>query len=236
MLTRAVNTKLDTLSYKLRTHSNPRGISFDYKGKIYSTDGTSNIHSNERSLEYTFGVCLSDLINTISLSDNSLQGGDAIRFDRTTERKVGEEISHKRKELRSKIRRRNDLEEDLRLAIFSYYGKKLGVDFEDENTTSEVKLSARNAIEHIMHSITLYHPLIGSTFYGNSISYTDLKADLYNEPEFKKFIEFKDAPGNGLIEKFFRGLHRKLALNAASPSDAAVLQRKISQQTLFYSI
>ena len=108
-----------------------------------------------------------------------------------------------------------ELTEKFTSAIYTFYAKELGIDLDDNNTDNFVKT---HVIESIIHSlkrqVAFFQPLISSTPPDSErIKNIDLKGELINEPEFEEFKEFADLPG-GLIEKFYRGLHRKHTTSA----------------------
>ena len=213
MLTKPVNTRLAELDQKIGRF-NCRPTTFSFNGEKYTTRERGR-YKSFRELRHDFGIILSDLINTIDLPAGQVCHGDGIRFNRKEQQRIAVNVYDKDQETPAR-----DKKQDFLRALISYYARQCGIDFEDDKVHDIVKVCVTNEIEDYLSSITLFHRFVGSTCSGSGNMYTDLRATLFDEPEFEQFREFKDAAGTGLIEKFFQGLHSKF--NTDSAEDASV--------------
>lgn len=221
MLTEPINTRLAELGQTIRRLDH-KPTTFSFNGKKYTTKESGRGRCKSfRYLEHDFEKILSDLINTIDLPDSQICHGDGIRFKREEQRIISIIVYNKDHEIHAR-----DKKQDFLRALTSYYARKCGIDFEDDSVHDLVKVCVRDEIQGYLSSVTLFHRLVGSTCSGSGNMYTDLRATLFDEPEFEKFREFKDAPGTGLIEKFFNGLYAKLV---KSEPKKATLQRGASR-------
>ena len=202
----------------------PAKTFFTFKGIKYSYD---RYHSNGKNgltsynyLKGDFEIVLSDLLN---------KEGIVVPAAPSVDRSV--EIN----KLKDQVFQTLKLEEysnqifKFRLAILSLYARRLGVDLDDQNVADGAKACAIEAIDSMTRYITQYHRLTGSSSSWGMRDVIDVDGELIKEPEFAQYHEFSDLPG-GLIEKYFRGLHRKYVLNAqANLPGQAALQRVASQ-------
>lgn len=220
MLTEPINTRLAKLGISIGRFDH-KPITFSFNGEKYTTKGSSRgRYQTIRKLEYDFEKILSDLINTVDLPDGGICHGDGIRFKREEQRRISISVYDKDREIPER-----DKKQDFIHALISYYARQCSIDFEDEKIHDAAKLCARDAICNALNGVTLFHRFVGSTCSGSGNMYTDLRASLFDEPEFERFREFKDAPGAGLIEKFFNGLH---AQHVKNESENAALRRGAS--------
>ena len=219
MLTEPINTRLADLSRKI-TYGRGKPATFSFNDKKYTT-GNSGRYATIRELAHDFGKILSDQINTIDLPGGQVCHGDGIRFNREEQHRIAVSSYDKAQEIPGR-----DKKQDFMHALISYYARKCGIDFEDGKVHDLVKVCVRDEISGFLSSITLFHRFVGSTCSGSGTMYTDLRATLFDEVEFEKFREFKNAHGTGLIEKFFNGLHEKLV---GSKSTEVVPRRRASR-------
>ena len=197
---------------------------FTFKGINYSYD---RYHSNGKNgltnyncLKGNFGVVLSDLL---------YKEGIVVPAATSIERSI--EIGELKDQIYETLKYKEYEEQmfEFTLAISYLYARRLGVDLDDPDIADGAKACAMEAIDSMTGYITQYHRLTGSSSSWGMRYVIDLDGELIKEPEFAQYHEFSDLPG-GLIEKFYKGLHRKYIVNAQiNIPDQATLQRVASQ-------